>query len=144
MDKCDVVKAEKDLTPSGVSTSTGSTVPLPGKSDSDPAFFPPEGLGPRGAGLWRSTRPSMIDRPPPTDLILLEELCRCADELEDLHASWLATGATVAGSTGQLRPNPVGNELRLHRVAMANLAERLAPVTGLTDLDRLILEAGSG
>ncbi|HMO48708.1 MAG TPA: P27 family phage terminase small subunit [Rubrivivax sp.] len=41
------------------------------------------------------------------DFALLAELCRATDRLRDVQASISATGLTVEGAAGQLRPNPL-------------------------------------
>lgn len=84
---------------------------------------PPDGLGERGLKLWRDTVEEMeLD---PDELVLLEEACRLADELDEMGAA-LAGGKLVSkGSRGQPVANPMIREIRGHRLALARVLRQL-------------------
>lgn len=67
---------------------------------------PPAGLSPESRKLWQRTL-SEYAFSTGTDLALLAELCRTTDRLRDVQASIAATGLTVTGAVGQVRPNPL-------------------------------------
>jgi hypothetical protein len=63
-------------------------------------------------------------RPEPHDQ-LLEELCRVADRSDRLEAELAGESMTVAGSTGQQRPNPLLGALREERKMLDRLSGSL-------------------
>jgi P27 family predicted phage terminase small subunit len=75
----------------------------------------PAGLGARGRALWRR-----LNRQFELDVLeaqLLIELCRSADRCDRIAGELETAPLTVAGSTGQQRPNPLlaalANEAKL-------------------------------
>ncbi|MEV5353273.1 hypothetical protein [Streptomyces sp. NPDC052693] len=84
---------------------------------------PPVGLGERGLKLWTDTLEDLeLD---PDELVLLEEACRLADELDEMGAA-LAGGKLVSkGSRGQPVANPMIREIRGHRLALARVLRQL-------------------
>src|SRR5215213_9305237 len=84
---------------------------------------PPTGL--RAPG--RRLRVSVAER-----LEMLGQACRTADELDRLERAVRALPElTTTGSTGQLKPHPLLNEVRAHRL----LLERLTTALALPDED---------
>jgi hypothetical protein len=62
----------------------------------------------------------------PAELAVLGEACRTADELARLEeAVRMLPELTTLGSTGQIRPHPLLNEVRLHRQLFDRLAASL-------------------
>jgi hypothetical protein len=94
---------------------------------------PPDGLGASGQQLWNAvTTPYVLM---PTEVTILVECCRTADELDRLErAVRELPELTTRGSTGQLRPHPLLNEVRAHR----QLLERLTEALNLPDDTQLI------
>ncbi len=83
----------------------------------------PADLAAPGAALWRDTT-ALYDLSPP-EMRLLGEACRTADELARLRAVLVDADPMVTGSTGQPRPNPLFDEVRRHREALAKLIAAL-------------------
>lgn len=85
---------------------------------------PPADLGGRGRKFWRAAVADF--ELSGVELELLVECCRLLDECESLRSPVEKDGATVAGSSGQLRVNPAFGELRQHRLALGRLLAQLA------------------
>jgi len=101
-------------------------------SADEPAYRPPRapnGLSTAGRRLWRAVLGGFELRP--DECVLLEAACRLADETAALEAALKAAPATVPGSKGQQRPNPLYAEARAHRLALGRLLAQL----GLADAD---------
>lgn len=83
----------------------------------------PSGLGARARKFWRST----VDDYELSDveLLLLTELCRTLDEIDQLHAAITEDGTMVPGSMGQTRPHPGFSQIRASRQLVARLAAQL-------------------
>jgi hypothetical protein len=96
-------------------------------NDRKPA--PPADLGGRGRKFWRATVAAF--ELSAVEMELLVESCRLLDECEALRSAVDRDGATVAGSSGQVRVNPAIGELRQHRLALGRLLAQLA----LPDVD---------
>ncbi len=84
---------------------------------------PPKDLAARGRALWRHAVTTFD--PTPADLVLLLELARTVDLCERVAAELASQPLMIAGSRGQLRPNPLLGELRQLRDLQARLAARL-------------------
>lgn len=90
----------------------------------DIAPFQPPNFAPRGREFWeRVTDRWELSLP---EMTLLVEACRLLDEIELLAESIETHGVMVAGSTGQLRPNPAIGEARQNRLALSRLVAQLA------------------
>lgn len=94
-----------------------------------PAKPPPRDLLVSGKALWRCVIGAYtLDA---AEVVLLHQLCRAVDVLDRLHADLAEMGVTVAGSTGQPRPNPLLGEVREQVKIVDRLQQALAlPLTG--------------
>lgn len=83
----------------------------------------PAGLLTRSRKFWRATVETfeLTD----VELLLLGELCRTLDEIDQLHDAITADGAMVPGSKGQMRPHPGFSQIRASRALVARLASQL-------------------
>jgi len=81
---------------------------------------PPPGLGTSGRRLWREIHASYGLNPAET--LMLAQLCRTADTLDQIQAELATADLVVTGSTGQPKCNPLLAEMR----AQARVAESLA------------------
>lgn len=92
----------------------------------------PTGLSAVSRRLWRQVTEEFALAP--GELLIFEALCRTSDELvqlEKVAAEVAATGELFAeNNTGQLKPHPVLEEIRRHRV----LLERHTAVLNLPHL----------
>jgi hypothetical protein len=97
-----------------------------GLSDDD--VRPPSGLKVPGRKLWTAVvGPYMLT---PAELEMLGQACRTRDELDRLERAVRALPElTTTGSTGQLKPHPLLEEVRRHRL----LLERLTSALNLPD-----------
>jgi hypothetical protein len=83
----------------------------------------PAGMARRGRAFWRST---VADFDLSTaELLLLEEACRCLDEIDMLRAAVDAEGVSVRGSEGQPRPHPAMAAIRATRGVLGRLLSQL-------------------
>lgn len=80
-------------------------------------------FGPRGSTLWRSL--SQDFEFSDADRELLAEACRCADEVDALTEVIDEYGRMVAGSMGQLVPNPAIMERRQQQVTLQRMLKAL-------------------
>ena len=63
-------------------------------------------LGPVGRELWDELIAAYVFSP--GEVPILREVCRVADVIDVLHATWLdQDGVTVGGSRGQPKPSPI-------------------------------------
>ncbi|MFE5340723.1 P27 family phage terminase small subunit [Isoptericola sp. NPDC056578] len=86
----------------------------------------PPGLGSRGRRYWRDI---LADNElGPSELVLLAEICKTLDLIDQLDAQVRADGLTVEGSAGQQRLHPAITEIRGQRLALNRLI-------GALDLD---------
>ena len=99
-----------------------------GGSSSDDDVRPPTGLKAPGKRLWAAVvGPYVLT---PAELEMLGQACRTSDELDRLERAVRALPElTTIGSTGQLRPHPLLEEVRRHRL----LLERLTTALNLPD-----------
>jgi hypothetical protein len=81
-------------------------------------------FGPAGSALWRRVTGEF--ELSTAEQILLAEVCHTADELEILREASESADATVTGSTGQTKVNPLFRELREHRALYVKLIGELA------------------
>lgn len=81
-------------------------------------------LGPSGSRLWDLVMKDFELSTP--ELLLLAEVAHTADELESLRDASADADATVTGSTGQPKVNPLFRELREHRSLFVKLLGELA------------------
>jgi hypothetical protein len=102
-----------------------------GRSSSDDDLRPPAGLRAPGRRLWLSVAvPYVLTA---AEVEMLGQACRTADELDRLErAVRQLSDLTTTGSTGQLKPHPLLEEVRRHRV----LLERLTTALNLPDEDQ--------
>ncbi|MEV7983339.1 hypothetical protein [Streptomyces sp. NPDC086519] len=83
----------------------------------------PEGLGERGLRLWTDTLADLeMD---PDELLLLEEACRLADELDEMGVLLANSAMLSKGSRGQPVANPLIREIRGHRLALSRVLRQL-------------------
>lgn len=96
----------------------------------------PEGLGERGLRLWTDTLADLdMD---PDELLLLEEACRLADELDEMGVLLANSAMLSTGSRGQPVANPLIREIRGHRLALSRVLRQLgATRPGEDDQERL-------
>ena len=84
---------------------------------------PPDGLRARGLRLWESTTADMVLDP--DELVLLEEACRVADEIDTLWAALGEQGPLTKGSRGQQVASPLLREIRGHRLVLSRILRQL-------------------
>ncbi|QKZ22072.1 hypothetical protein [Streptomyces chartreusis] len=96
----------------------------------------PDGLGERGLRLWTDTLADLeMD---PDELLLLEEACRLADELDEMGVLLANSAMLSKGSRGQPVANPLIREIRGHRLALSRVLRQLgATRPGEEDQERL-------
>lgn len=83
----------------------------------------PDGLGERGLKLWTDTVAELeMD---PDELVLLEEACRLADELDEMGVLLANSSMLSTGSRGQQVANPLIREIRGHRLALSRVLRQL-------------------
>jgi hypothetical protein len=104
-----------------------------------PDIEPPAGLEASGMRLWDVVTTAYVLTP--TELSVLAEACRTADECDRLEAAVRdLPELVVPGSTGQPKVHPLLEEVRRHRL----LLERLTAALNLPDQDQQVgLRAGS-
>jgi hypothetical protein len=99
-----------------------------GRSSSDDDVRPPSGLKAPGRRLWAAVVVPYVLTP--AELEMLGQACRTSDELDRLEKAVRALSElTTTGSTGQLKPHPLLEEVRRHRL----LLERLTSALNLPD-----------
>lgn len=99
----------------------------------------PAGLNAGGRALWTDVCEDVSQRGlelRPDEERLLASACRTVDELAKLERALKRAPATVVGSKGQDRPNPLYGEVRAHRLALKQLLVAL-------DLDEGDMSAGA-
>jgi hypothetical protein len=89
----------------------------------EPSQEPPEGLGYKGAQLWRQTSDGLVLDA--VELGQLEQACRLQDRVTDLEVLVDDDGLQVAGSMGQTRLHPAVVEIRQAREAIGRLLARI-------------------
>lgn len=104
---------------------------------------PPRGLGPAGRRFWREVATDDLVMGP-DESRLLEAASRCLDELAVLEAELATAPTMVPGSAGQMRANPLFNELRLHRALLAQLCRQLAIPTEDDDRSAALQRSAAG
>jgi hypothetical protein len=110
-----------------------------GRSSSDDDVRPPSGLKAPGRRLWAAVVVPYVLTP--AELEMLGQACRTSDELDRLEKAVRALSElTTTGSTGQLKPHPLLEEVRRHRL----LLERLTSALNLpNDTEEVGTRAGS-
>jgi hypothetical protein len=99
-----------------------------GRSSSDDDVRPPSGLKAPGRRLWAAVVVPYVLTP--AELEMLGQACRTSDELDRLEKAVRALSElTTTGSTGQLKPHPLLEDVRRHRL----LLERLTSALNLPD-----------
>ncbi|MFD5207314.1 hypothetical protein ACFWIP_17205 [Streptomyces anulatus] len=84
---------------------------------------PPDGLGERGLKLWQDVTADLEHDP--DELLLLEEACCLADEIDTMTAALNAGELLSKGSRGQPVANPLIREIRGHRLALSRILRQL-------------------
>ena len=79
----------------------------------------PPGLGRAGRRLWQETTDAWILAP--DERALVEQACALVDELALLRRELIKSPATVEGSRGQVRPNPLWPIITEHRKTLRYL-----------------------
>jgi hypothetical protein len=111
---------------------------MAGQALPDSGLRPPTGLKAPGKRLWVAVAGLYILTP--AELEMLGQACRTADELDRLERAVRALPDLVTtGSTGQLKPHPLLEEVRRHRL----LLERLTGALNLPDDDQEVGDRGS-
>jgi hypothetical protein len=106
-----------------------------------PEIEPPDGLDASGLQLWDAVvGPYVLT---PSEISILEQACRTADELDRLQrAVRELPDLVVKGHAGQPRSHPLLSEIRNHRALLEKLCGSLAlpnddqQQTGLTPASR--------
>ena len=107
------------------------TIRLPAMPDEPPKA--PTGLRAPGKRLWIAVADKYVLTP--AEVSVLVEACRTSDELDRLERAVRALpNLTTTGSTGQLKPHPLLEEVRRHRT----LLERLTTALALPDEDQTV------
>jgi len=102
-----------------------------GQGIPDSGLRPPTGLKAPGRRLWVAV--AGLYMLTPAELEMLGQACRTSDELDRLERAVRALPDLVTtGSTGQLKPHPLLEEVRRHRL----LLERLTTALNLPDDDQ--------
>ena len=97
---------------------------MAGQPSSDEAMRPPTGLKAPGKRLWAAVATKYVLTP--AELEMLGQACRTADELDRLErAVRELSDLTTTGSTGQLKPHPLLEEVRRHRLLLERLCGSL-------------------
>lgn len=89
---------------------------------------PPAGLGKAGRALWNDIATQVADDGlilDARDLRLLRDAAKTADDLASIEAALEDAPATVAGSMGQSRAQPLLDEARKARALIANLLKQI-------------------
>jgi hypothetical protein len=101
---------------------------MAGRPSSDVDLRPPSGLKSPGRRLWAAVAGPYVLTP--AELEMLGQACRTSDEVDRLERAVRALPElTTTGSTGQLKPHPLLEEVRRHRL----LLERLTTALNLPD-----------
>ena len=90
----------------------------------------PAYLKSKGTQVWKSVTADYVLRD--DEKVLLEQICREADLIQELHEELRKLPIMMTGSMGQDIVNPLLMEIRQHRSLMADLHKKLA----LPDLDK--------
>lgn len=96
---------------------------------------PPDTLVPDGPGVRRWTRLWMVAEKwlsPETDIDILTRLCEAEDLRHGMKEALATDGFMVAGSMGQMRPNPLIDKLR----ALDDQITKYESLCGFTPSDR--------
>lgn len=98
----------------------------------------PAYLKSKGTQVWRSVTTDYVLRD--DEKVLLEQICREADLIQELQEELRRLPIMMTGSMGQDIVNPLLMEIRQHRALMAQLHARLdlpeldKPAAGATDI----------
>jgi hypothetical protein len=93
----------------------------------------PRGLGAEGRALWRDVCADFDLRP--DELRVLQHACATADLLAALQKE-IGADLLVAGSMGQMRANPLLDQVHKHRLLLARLLGQLALPDDPADVGR--------
>lgn len=86
----------------------------------------PNGLGRRGAALWRDLHGAFDFTGEPHRAVMVEDACREADLVDRLQKAVDTNSLRVKGSQDQPVAAPELSELRLHRKALVDMLRVLA------------------
>jgi hypothetical protein len=84
---------------------------------------PPEGLTGRGLRFWERITAAVDLTEDSAEL--LQEVCETITIIDALKTAAVEQPVTVKGSRGQVRINPVFQELRMQRLALATMLKQL-------------------
>jgi hypothetical protein len=80
---------------------------------------PPRGLGKAGAALWRRMTGQFQFHE--GELQILRQVAATVDEIDVMEAALAELGPMIPGSRGQMRLNPLYNQLAVHRTMVDRL-----------------------
>ena len=89
----------------------------------------PAGLAKRGSSLWKAVTGDFVLGTTETEVLGLA--CRTLDRINALEEALRGAKATVEGSQGQPRPNPLAGELRAEVLLASKLLAQLGIPTDL-------------
>lgn len=97
---------------------------------------PPKGTGRSGRKLWNSIVAELdLDV---HEALILEQMVRCIDRLDAMHAELDGAALTVTNVKGDLVPHPLIVESRQQSILLTRLAASLRLPTGLTEGGELV------
>jgi hypothetical protein len=92
---------------------------------------PPKGTGRSGRKLWNAIVGELdLDV---HEALILEQMVRCIDRLDAMHAELAASPLTVRNVKGDLVPHPLIVESRQQSILLTRLSASLRLPTGLTE-----------
>src|SRR5690348_6074545 len=97
---------------------------------------PPKGAGRSGRKLWNAVVAELdLDV---HEALILEQMVRCIDRLDAMHAELADASLTVENHKGDLVPHPLITESRQQSLLFTRLSASLRLPTGLTESGELL------